>query len=356
MALSIGSSVGKKNNGAADCYNVPKDQSVVITLLNSIDASQGGTKQTPLKNDPKWGVCSQELYQAILNFQKKQKGLSVDGHVDPGGNMIGKLNELAGANAAPAPGVKGSTPAVAAPKATVEPDFPAPYDTLPQALKDTIRRTHKEKTEANDNFAWELGFKKSHIKLTLPELLKKLEDNGHLAVLKDVYKRCEKFSGLWGRIRCIFGIWTYAAGNEISQGFHFSCDDPDAFLKAMQTETKKPKETFCQDDASFTAHGDRDCFREIITSGPGLHVCVTRTASRPVTPYEIHIDKFQQVCTCKEDGQCNYKYLNENSLKHMWDATPWWLGQKKQEVEQKVEDGIKKVLSGAPRLGQKGPW
>ena len=50
-------------------------------------------------------VVSQVLYEAILNFQRKNRGrgLLVDGHIDPGGTAITLLASLAGQTAPPQP-------------------------------------------------------------------------------------------------------------------------------------------------------------------------------------------------------------------------------------------------------------
>src|SRR5207253_1976446 len=82
-------------NGTKECYNIPKDQSVVILLLNQISQHDGGRKESPLINNPRWGICAPGLHQAILAFQRRHHGFSVDGHVDPRGAALHKLNELA---------------------------------------------------------------------------------------------------------------------------------------------------------------------------------------------------------------------------------------------------------------------
>ena len=219
-------------------------------------------------------------------------------------------------------------------------DLPSPYDTLPDGLKTVILTTYNEDTVDNDNFAWELGFsaKKEKVELTLQQLLDRMREHGRLDVLKDIYNRCAILPGLWGCIRTITGIWTYPQGAEISQGFNFTCADADRLKTLMEASARVPNSRicapgqspakFCRDDATFTAHGDRDCYRELIKAGPGLHVCVTRKASRAHTLHDIHIDKFQQVCSPTENGECSYDYANMNSLKHMTDAAPWWIKSK----------------------------
>ncbi len=79
--------------GGKQCYNVVSDQLIIIDLLNSIPVANGGCREKRLSGAPRWGVCSGALHSAIVAFQSAN-GLSVDGHVDPGGRMIQKLNLL----------------------------------------------------------------------------------------------------------------------------------------------------------------------------------------------------------------------------------------------------------------------
>ncbi len=86
---AIKASVGIRNG--KQCYNVVSDQLVVIGLLNAIAGANGGTRERPLSTSPRYGTCSNELAQAILNFQQIYS-LSADGHVDPGGQTIYRMN------------------------------------------------------------------------------------------------------------------------------------------------------------------------------------------------------------------------------------------------------------------------
>jgi hypothetical protein len=190
--------------------------------------------------------------------------------------------------------------------------LPAPYDSLPADLQETLIRSHVE---------YEKGWKG----LSLADYLKMRNDDGILDVIKAVYNRCSVLPGLWGHIDSIVGGWTYAGGNEISQGFNFNCAKPDPLLNLL-----KVSGSFCQDGVN--CHGPRDTFRELIKSGPGLHVCVVQTDSRGTHKHDIHIDKYQTVCTRKEDGFCDYKYLDKNMANHMKDVVPWWIGERLKEL------------------------
>jgi hypothetical protein len=110
---SIGASVGMHNNGTTNCYNRPLDVEKIVNLLNGVAVSDGGPS-VKLPDSP----SGRQLYQAILRLQQTQnnKGstprLSVDGHVDPGGNTLARLNFLfepdhpPGVIPTPPPGVK----------------------------------------------------------------------------------------------------------------------------------------------------------------------------------------------------------------------------------------------------------
>ena len=98
----IHASVGMHKNGTKNCFNLPGDVQKIVDLLNLISSADGAPDDV-LPSSP----SPRELYCAILNFQKTQNDLgrvprlSVDGHVDPHGRTLDRLNRLA--NRAPAP-------------------------------------------------------------------------------------------------------------------------------------------------------------------------------------------------------------------------------------------------------------
>jgi hypothetical protein len=111
-------------------------------------------------------------------------------------------------------------------------------------------------------------------------------------------------------------------GHNISLGFHFKSSKPDDLLNRLR-DANSP---FCED--STNVHGPRDTFRELVQQGPGLHVCVTQPAARNSEFHDIHIDRFQMVCTKQENGKCNYHYVSSraalgNFAGHMGDVIPW---------------------------------
>lgn len=216
--------------------------------------------------------------------------------------------------------------------AVADPALPARYNRLPDPLKQTLAISHQE-------------YVKGWPGRPFADYVNDLEAGGHLAVVDDVYARCAKDAKLWPFIRAIIGPWTYAAGHNISQGFNFLCDTPDDLLKLLRGSP-----LFCEDDPATTVHGPRDCFRELITAGSGLHVCVVRPDARQTHRHDIHIDKHQTICTRKTDGFCEYSYLNTNFLNHMKDVVPWFLTD---VVPAKAEEAAKAAAKATGEAARK---
>jgi len=88
-------SVGKYGPTRKLCYNTLWDQKMIWALLNAIPERRGGAGGK-LTEPIYWKVISEELYQAILKFQKAnlREGLQVDGHVDPHGKTLRLLLRL----------------------------------------------------------------------------------------------------------------------------------------------------------------------------------------------------------------------------------------------------------------------
>ena len=190
--------------------------------------------------------------------------------------------------------------------------LPAPYASLPAAMQKTLIRSH-------------VLFEKGWPNITLLDYLKLQDKEGILEVIKAVFHRCRIQPSVWLHVDTIVGGWTYAAGNDISQGFEFNSSTPDSLLATL-----KSSDQFCQDGSN--CHGPRDTFRELVKSGSGLHVCVTQAASRMSHRHDIHIDKFQTICQKQTDGYCDYAYLNDNMYNHMKDVVPWWVGERAKDL------------------------
>jgi len=93
MAKSITASVGRMGG-----VNRPNDVRTVQELLNKIPVTSGGP--IPLLETD--GVCGKKTIDAIQKFQLHHFGWQgADGRVDPGGQTLRKLNELADPQAPP---------------------------------------------------------------------------------------------------------------------------------------------------------------------------------------------------------------------------------------------------------------
>ena len=93
--MGLTSSVGRRHG--RDSRNRISDQKIVQDLLNRIPVSVGGAGGT-LNERMLEGVCSNNLYLAILNFQKRNVPKFADGHVDPGSSTIDVMERMAKMN------------------------------------------------------------------------------------------------------------------------------------------------------------------------------------------------------------------------------------------------------------------
>jgi hypothetical protein len=303
-------SVGKYANGTRQCPNTVKDQELVISLLNAIDSAKGGTKEKPLTGKPIHGICSAALYAAIVNFQSKQMGLVVDGHIDPGKSTIKRLNLLAG-GAAPGGGTgPGGKPG--------DETIPPLYASWPSPLLETIRRSYRERNSTN----WNLnnGFPGSESPKTR-SLAKVIDDIGPtlMDVIKRVYDRTLAVPGIWPQVRSIREIWMTS-----SEGFMFNCYDPRGLESLLRHSPK-----FCADLAvGQSMHQrnewaqNRQCYREMgVVGRPGLHICIVapgqETADGGV--HNMHID-YHQLGKLKTK-KCNCWYAGLNA--HFSDVGAW---------------------------------
>jgi hypothetical protein len=93
--MGLTSSVGRRNGRHS--RNRISDQKIVQDLLNRIPVSAGGAGGA-LNERMLEGICSNNLHQAILNFQKKNVPGVADGRVDPGGRTFESLERMAKMN------------------------------------------------------------------------------------------------------------------------------------------------------------------------------------------------------------------------------------------------------------------
>ena len=76
--------------GGRHCQNWPDDQQSVISLLNRVPISDGGSAGR-LGNKVISGICSDELYRAISSFEDKHFPGQGSGYVDPAGPMLKRI-------------------------------------------------------------------------------------------------------------------------------------------------------------------------------------------------------------------------------------------------------------------------
>ncbi len=311
MPVDISLPVGKYANGTKECPNLSSDQQKIINLLNAIDTAQGGTKQKPITAKPVNGVCAPGLYVAIINFQSKQAGLVVDGHVDPGKSSLKRLNALAGGGS---PG-GGTTPAGGAPG---DETVPPPYAGWPAPLLDVIRRSYRERNSTNFNL--NNGFPGSESPKTR-SLAKVIDDIGPelMAVIRRVYDRAAAIPGVWPYVHSIRETWKTS-----SEGFNFNCKDP----RGMENKLRYSP-SFCADlPPGQSMHQrnewsqNRQCYRELgVVGRAGLHICIVaqgqETADGGV--HNMHID-YHQLGKLKTK-KCNCWYSGLNA--HFADVGGW---------------------------------
>jgi hypothetical protein len=93
--MALRARVGRHTrDGGRHCQNYPDDQQTVISLLNIVSISDGGSGGR-LGNKVFSGVCSHELYRAISTFEDKHFPGQRSGYVDPGGAMLKRMETLA---------------------------------------------------------------------------------------------------------------------------------------------------------------------------------------------------------------------------------------------------------------------
>jgi hypothetical protein len=277
--------------------------------LNTIDVSQGGTKQKPLTAKPVTGICAPGLYLAILNFQTRQKLVS-DGRIDPGKSTIKRLNLLAGGSMPGGGGTSSGTPG--------DETIPASYSAWPTPLLETIKRSYRERNSTN----WNLnnGFPGAESPKTR-SLAKVLDDIGPvlLEVIKNVYNRTLAVPAIWPHVRSIREIWKTS-----SEGFMFNCDDPRTFETLLKNSDK-----FCADlSAGQAMHQknewsqNRQCYREMgVVGKPGLHICIVSPGQETSDGgvHNMHID-YHQLGKLKTK-KCNCWYAGLNA--HFSDVGAW---------------------------------
>ena len=229
-------------------------------------------------------------------------------------------------------------------------EAPAGYEHLPQPLLETLRRSYDEKTPDNQNLANSMGFApgaKTAKDMSFKEALDGLnirdpKGDTLLGVVTAIHRRCAKEPSLWQKIHAIRNVWTYTAGNNVSQGMVWTAKDPDG---AMTLAKASPY--FCTDSPLMAVDHQMDglkrwclrtCYREIVPAGTeGLHVCVVMPRFRAQDPWggehDIHIDRHQLGCTkhrtfpgmTVQAVDCSCVYSVTEMAEHAKDVIPYFL-------------------------------
>lgn len=231
--------------------------------------------------------------------------------------------------------------------------------TLPEPVWQTLLRSYDKKTPANWNLCQALGYHGVDERpgVTVNDMVDRLDKNGVLGVILRVYARIENptesrsFPGIWSNIDVILNGWDVVAGKGVSEGFAYVAKNRmnmSNLFRLIGPSSLGPLRGsgpyagyFCEDDPSTTVHGDRDCFREMIKMGPGLHVCVARQRYNPAdtaTFDDIHVDVWQVPSTRTAMGRCDYHYATQGFAKHMVDVIPWWVGDQTSGVGNWLKD------------------
>ncbi len=151
-----------------------------------------------------------------------------------------------------------------------------------------------------------------------------------MTILLSVHGRMRPF-GFFAHIKEIFATHQGVG----SRGFACEPFDHDAFMRLMTSLTVGASldehlrdSRFCRD--KFNVHGPRDSFREIVSAGEGLHICITQPANRADTRCDVHIDDVQQGQVCF-DGFC-VPLVNGQTIEHVKTVGPWLASEAKDKV------------------------
>jgi hypothetical protein len=101
--------VGRHANTGAQCQNWMEDQFQVTMSLNFIPAVDGGAGGSISIDHVVGGIASDALCKAILHFQEKHFPTQKTGFVDPGGELLTRMETLASRPVAAPPAAPAST-------------------------------------------------------------------------------------------------------------------------------------------------------------------------------------------------------------------------------------------------------
>jgi hypothetical protein len=220
-------------------------------------------------------------------------------------------------------------PTAAGPGSPASADFEPPLSDLPMDLQFTIRNSNRAKVPGDLML---YPFIANH-EGPLPgkELSRRFAvQTVETAVLQALHRRMAPF-GIFAFVKLIHNTFRGTG----SRGFAIDVDDEERALQYMITLTR-PKVTeegvtdapFCRD--AFNVHGPRDSFREIVTAGEGLHICITQPPQRGSVRCDFHIDDIQQGQVCF-NGFC-VPLANRQTAEHVISVGPWLIKEANDKV------------------------
>lgn len=214
--------------------------------------------------------------------------------------------------------------------------FSPPLSGFPQDMQETIRRSNLAKVPGTPSMYPFIGNHEGP--LSDEELSKRFEGfDADRNLLHEIYNRMRPF-GIWALINTIRGLYW---GRGARGMFCHPHDHGNAFahMQALSTGPVRPTNPYLNDiskalpvmDSKFckdalNVHGERDSWREIVSAGPGLHICVTDASGRArvdenYPASDFHIDEIQQGQFCS-NGIC-IPVINGQTIGHLKTVGPW---------------------------------
>lgn len=214
--------------------------------------------------------------------------------------------------------------------------FVPPLSALPSDIQDTIRRSNAVKVPGTPSLYPFIGNHEGPLgDQELSDRIDKFPaDKG---LMMEIYNRMKPF-GIWDHVNTIRGfMWgagargmfchphdharVFAHMQKLSTG---PTPSRPAVLNDISRALPVTDSRFCKD--AFNVHGERDSWREIVSSGPGLHICVTNASGRARTDEnypasDFHIDEIQQGQFCS-NGTC-IPLVNGQTIGHLQTVGPW---------------------------------
>ena len=198
-----------------------------------------------------------------------------------------------------------------------KPPAGSPYSLLPAELRKTLCVSfdgHGKSGIDPENF-WGMGNAK-----TVWDALDNL-GTANVNALAEVYQNVKQVGMPWSFIHSIRNVWPGTA-----RGFNFNCEEFGALEKWLENDKH-----FCKDTRGGKLFHEGDCWREVKSVVPGLHVCLLAAG-----PQTIHIDLHQAVELREENGYCNYD-ITGGAREHWQDILEEKLGNPKLSIFERFE-------------------